>query len=123
MLGVRLHPNFHGYNLSDPQFERLLVAATERNLLVQISLGEEDDRTQSAIAKAPSADGTPLAAILKKHPKARVQLLNAFRTLRGKPVLDLAALGVPTVGPVPRGLPPISLPGVGMGELPQLLFG
>ncbi|MBI3879557.1 MAG: amidohydrolase family protein [Verrucomicrobia bacterium] len=93
MPGVRLHPNFHGYKLDDPLFERALVAATERRLLVQISLGEEDDRTQSALAKAPSADAAPLAAILKQFPKARVQVLNAFRTLRGKPVLDLAAVG------------------------------
>lgn len=93
MPGIRLHPNFHGYKLSEPQFERVLAVAAELNLLVQISLGEEDDRTQSALAKAPSADAAPLAAVLKKFPKVRVQVLNAFRTLRGKPVLDLAAVG------------------------------
>ncbi|HEY6168672.1 MAG TPA: amidohydrolase family protein [Verrucomicrobiae bacterium] len=93
MPGIRLHPNFHGYKLDDPLFERVLTAATERSLLVQITLGMEDDRTQLPLAKAPSTDAAPLAAILKKFPKARVQLLNAFRTLRGKPVLDLAAVG------------------------------
>ena len=93
MPGVRLHPNYHGYKLDDPVFERLLVAATGRGLLLQIALVMEDDRTQHPLLKAPPTDTAPLPALLKKHPKARVQLLNAFRTLRGKPVLDLAAVG------------------------------
>ncbi|NJN05905.1 MAG: amidohydrolase family protein [Rhodobacteraceae bacterium] len=93
MPGIRLLPNYHGYTLDAPVFERLLATATERGLLVQIALVLEDDRTQLALAKAAPTDAAPLPALLKKHPKARVQLLNAFRTLRGKPVLDLAAVG------------------------------
>ncbi|MBI5775156.1 MAG: amidohydrolase family protein [Verrucomicrobia bacterium] len=94
MRGVRLHPNYHGYKLGDPLFGRFLAAATDRGLLVQIALVMEDDRTQLALAKAAPTDTAPLPALLKKFPGARVQLLNAFRTLRGKPVLDLAAVGV-----------------------------
>ena len=93
MPGIRLHPNYHGYKLDDPLFERVLTAASDRGLLVQITLGMEDERTQPALAKAASTDAVPLTALLKNFPKARVQLLNAFRTLRGKPVLDLAAVG------------------------------
>lgn len=94
MPGVRLLPNYHGYKLDDPQFAAVLGAATERGLLVQIALVQEDDRTQLALAKAAPTDTAPVPGVLKKFPKARVQLLNAFRTLRGKPVLELAALGV-----------------------------
>jgi predicted TIM-barrel fold metal-dependent hydrolase len=94
MPGIRLLPNYHGYKLDDPRFEPLLAAAADRGLLVQIALVQEDDRTQLALAKAAPTDTAPLAALLKKLPNTRVQLLNAFRTLRGKPVLELAALGV-----------------------------
>jgi uncharacterized protein len=94
MPGIRLLPNYHGYQLDDPRFEQLLAAATERGLLVQIALVQEDDRTQHPLAKASPTDTAPLPGLLKKYPKARMQLLNAFRTLRGKPVLELAALGV-----------------------------
>jgi hypothetical protein len=94
MSGIRLLPNYHGYKLDDPRFEQVLAAATALRLFVQIALVQEDDRTQLALAKAAPTDVAPLPALLKQHPQARVQLLNAFRTLRGKPVLDLAALNV-----------------------------
>lgn len=94
MRGIRLHPNYHGITLDDPIFERVLTAANERGLLVQIAVVMEDDRTQNPLVKAAPTDMTPLPALLKKFPAARVQLLNAFRTLRGKPLADLAAAGV-----------------------------
>jgi len=42
----------------------------------------------------PPTDTAPLSALAQKFPRVRVQLLNTFRTLRGKPLLDLAATGV-----------------------------
>jgi hypothetical protein len=94
MPGIRLLPNYHGYKLDDPRVEQLLAAASACGLFIQIALVQEDDRTQLALAKASPTDTAPLPSLLKKFPKARVQLLNVFRTLRGKPVLELAALGV-----------------------------
>ena len=93
MPGIRLLPNYHGCKLDDPIFDRVLAAATGLGLLVQIAVVMEDDRTQLPLAKAAPADMTPLSALLKKFPKARVQLLNAFRTVRGKTLTDLAAAG------------------------------
>jgi hypothetical protein len=94
MPGVRLHPNYHGYKLDDPVFERVLHAADERGLLVQITVIMEDERTIHPLVNVPPTDATPLAALARKFPRARLQLLNSFRTLRGKPALDLAAAGV-----------------------------
>ena len=93
MRGIRLHPNYHGYALSDPPFAPLLDAATARGLLVQISVIMEDERTLHPLVNVPATDTAPLAALLHERPAARVQLLNAFRTLRGKPLVDLAAAG------------------------------
>ena len=94
MRGVRLHPNYHGFTLSDPIFERVLQLASERGLVVQIAVSMEDERTLHPLVNVPPTDTAPLAQLLKKFPRARVQLLNTFRTLRGKSVPDLAAAGV-----------------------------
>lgn len=94
MRGIRLHPNYHGCKLGDPIFERVLQLASERDLAVQIAVIMEDERTLSPLVNVPPTDTAPLVPLVKKYPRARVQLLNAFRTLRGKPVLDLAAAGV-----------------------------
>ena len=94
MRGVRLHPNYHGFKLADPVFERVLQSASERGLAVQIAVSMEDERTLHPLVNVPPADTAPLPALVQKFPRARVQLLNAFRTLRGTPVQTLAKAGV-----------------------------
>ena len=86
MRGVRLHPDFHGYALAEPRFERLLELATRRGLIVQIGLGMEDPRLQPPLARVPPVNPEPLVELLPKFPQSRVVLLNfwrSFRTVRG----------------------------------------
>jgi len=73
---VRLHPGYHGYGLDHPGFADLLVAASERGLLVQLAVALEDPRTQPERMRVPEVDLGPLAAALAKAPSAKVQLLN-----------------------------------------------
>lgn len=94
MRAIRLYPNYHGYQLGDAVFERLGQRAEERGLLVQIAVVMEEERTIHPLVSVPATDAAPLAAVLEKFPKIRVQLLNAFRTLRGAPLLSLASRGV-----------------------------
>ena len=82
MPGIRLHPNYHGYKLNDPVFERVLQLADERNLLVQIAVLMEDERTIHPLVNVPATETAPLPAVLKAFPKLRVQLLNALRNVR-----------------------------------------
>lgn len=94
MPGIRLHPNYHGYSLADESFERVLAAAVERNLFVQIAVLMEEERTIHRLVNVPATDVEPLAAAMKKFPTARVQLLNAFRTLRAPQAVTMASAGV-----------------------------
>ncbi len=93
MRAIRLHPNYHGYTLTDPGVARLLEQVAQHGLLVQIALIMEDERTIHPLVNVPPVDPAPLPELMKPFPQLRVQLLNAFRTLRGLPVKALATRG------------------------------
>jgi uncharacterized protein len=94
MPGIRLNPNYHGYKLDDPVLAQVFKLAEEWNLLVQICVIMEDERTVHRLVNVPATETAPLPAALKPFSKVRVQLLNGLRTLRGEPLLSLAASGV-----------------------------
>ncbi len=84
MPGIRIHPGYHNYTLRDAAFERLLRAATERGLLVQLAVWMEDERHQNPLMQIPAVDLAPLPGLLEKAPQARVVLLNAFPHAPGR---------------------------------------
>jgi len=115
MRGIRLHPNYHGYSLDDPRFERLLHAASERRLIVQLATAMEDVRTQHPGLQVADVDLTPLPGIMQRVPAATVMILNhkatgvAFTQLRDTPgvTFDMARVNATDgVARVLRGLPP-----------------
>lgn len=81
MHAVRIHPNYHGYQLADERFRRLLQIVASRGLLLQCAIAMEDTRTQHESLQVPDVDWQPLLKILGTVPKARIQILNA--RLRG----------------------------------------
>jgi len=93
MPGIRLNPNYHGYQLADPDFARLLRLATDCRLIVQLVLVMEDERMMHPLLRVEPVDAAPLVDLVKRTPGLRLVLLNALRTLRGKPLLDLIAAG------------------------------
>jgi hypothetical protein len=94
MAGIRLHPNYHGYGLDDPDFAMLLRRAGGRGLLVQVALKMEDERTQHPLVRVATVDAAPLAKLVPGIPGARVMVLNGLRDLAGKPLRDLLEAGV-----------------------------
>lgn len=95
MRGIRLHPNYHGYILDDPDFAALLDAAAELGLIVQIAMRIEDTRTQHPAVQAPDVDPKPLLELLPQVPGVRLQLLNAMKSITDTLLLArLSILGV-----------------------------
>ena len=93
MPGIRLHPNYHGYKLDDPDFAKLLRLAAERGLLVQLALIMEDERTMHPLLRVEPTSVTGLAGLLKQTPGLRLVLLNSQRVLGGRVLADLMAAG------------------------------
>jgi len=74
---IRLHPNYHAYDLKSPAFRELLALSVQHRLLVQLVVPMEDERTQNPMVRATPVDLQPLPGILQEMKKARVILLNA----------------------------------------------
>jgi predicted TIM-barrel fold metal-dependent hydrolase len=78
MPGVRLHPNYHGYALTDERFARLLGLAAQRKLIVQL-VGPLDDEKHAYLRMPPAKlDLGPLAAIVGRFPGLRLTLHNGL---------------------------------------------
>ena len=91
MKGIRLHPNYHEYTLEDDRFAALVKEATARKLVVQLVVTMEDERMMHPLLRVPHVDVAPLAGVVESSPELRIQLLNAFRAVRGKAIDPLVA--------------------------------
>ncbi|MEK7752956.1 MAG: amidohydrolase family protein, partial [Acidobacteriota bacterium] len=93
MKGIRLHPNYHGYDLRDPLFAEALSLAAARGLVVELALRMEDERTQHPLVRVAPVDPAPLPALIGHEPKLRLVILHWKDLLRGELMRRLAAAG------------------------------
>jgi uncharacterized protein len=84
MRGIRIHPNYQNYKLDHPDFTRLLALCDQHNLILQLAVSIEDERTQHPLMQVKDVDCAPLAKLLNPHPNLRVQILNTFRATGSK---------------------------------------
>lgn len=120
MPGIRLHPNYHGYQLASPEFLDVLNAAGKLRMIVQIAVSMEDPRTQHPLLRVPPVDLTGLPnLLLRAGGEVRIVLLNhwwtALRAGRalapyvelGTVYFDIAAVeGIEAVARLVEKLPP-----------------
>jgi predicted TIM-barrel fold metal-dependent hydrolase len=95
MPGIRLYPNYHGYDLKDPAFADLLHEAGGRGLIVQLVVSMEDIRTQHPLLRMAPVDVSALPQLVKNEPALRLVLLNWSPALRGQrlqPLVDAGAV-------------------------------
>jgi predicted TIM-barrel fold metal-dependent hydrolase len=93
MPGIRLHPNYHGYQLDDPDCAKLLRMAAQRGLLVQLALIMEDERMMHPLLRVEPTSVQALPGLLRQTPDLRIVLLNSQRVLRGPALANLIATG------------------------------
>ena len=93
MPGIRVHPNYHAYELEDPAFAELLSLAARRRLIVHLALCMEDERTQHPLMRVAPVDLTPLAGQIKKVPEARLMILNCHPRVNQELLPPLASAG------------------------------
>ncbi len=93
MPGIRLHPNYHGYRLDGPAVGKLFDLCEKHELVVQVALTMEDERTQHKLMRVGPVDTKPLIQSVKNRPNLRIVILNGLRTLRHDAASELAAAG------------------------------
>jgi predicted TIM-barrel fold metal-dependent hydrolase len=130
MPGIRLHPNYHGYDLQDPAFPELLHMAAVRRLVVQLAVRMEDERTQHPLMRVSPVDISPLANLLNSLPEARLVILNSDPLHNLEQSKELLSAGnisfdismVEGVGGVARLAKKVSLPRVLFGTHYPLFY-
>jgi predicted TIM-barrel fold metal-dependent hydrolase len=93
MPGIRLHPNYHGYALTDPALCGLLAGAEKRGLIVELVVRMDDVRVQHPLMRVADVDTKPLPELLARRPDLRLVLLNGLATVRGPELKRIAAAG------------------------------
>jgi uncharacterized protein len=89
MPGVRIYPGYQPFDLTHSELPRLVAAVRERGLVLQIVFGMEDTRVHHPIITVGTVVATPLVAVLKAEPQAKVQLLHFSGNIQGT---DMRAL-------------------------------
>lgn len=70
MKGLRLHPNYHDYKLTDDCASKLIREAANRGLPISIAIRMEDERQHHWLVKVPPVSIYETAEIINRFPEA-----------------------------------------------------
>jgi glutamate-1-semialdehyde 2,1-aminomutase len=76
-VGIRLHPNYHGYRCSGPEAQVLIDVATQDGLPIFVTVRIEDERTHHPLVRVPPVAVEDLAAAIRAKPNARFVVCGA----------------------------------------------
>ena len=68
--GIRLHPNYHDYDLSGENATALIQEATKRGLPLSVTLRMEDERQSHWLVKVPSVPIHQIIEAINRSPEA-----------------------------------------------------
>jgi uncharacterized protein len=84
MKGIRLHPLYHDYEVSDPSLLELVKYARDRGLVVAFSLRMVDSRQRSWMDLSKEWELKDIVPIMKAVPGAKFFILNLANSLKLK---------------------------------------
>ena len=93
MKGVRLLPGYHDYTLEDARFRQLLSLLSDKKMLLQIAVRQEDPRTQHRLLMTKDVELKPLLPMLSDFSNLPIVLLNAVSSSAVELHGQLAAAG------------------------------
>lgn len=93
MHAIRVYPNYHNYRLDSVPCDELFRAASERRMIVQLTLKMEDTRTQHPLMPIANVDPAPLLHLIKRHPDLRLIVLNNSGIMNTSMSGELASRG------------------------------
>jgi len=76
--GLRLYPQYHGYETGDADCMAIVEAARERGLPVAFTVRMVDERQQSWLDPAKRLEMERIAAVVEKAPDAKYLVLHAY---------------------------------------------
>ena len=95
--GVRLYPKWQNITLSDTRCLDLVHAATERGMIISITVRVEDPRERSWLVEIPDLALDEVAGLVKSCPRSAVPLILNGLGFRNTPLGGRQAACLPTI--------------------------
>ena len=75
---IRVHPNYHGYNLQDECFKRLVGAASSREIPIIVTVRVQDERSHPWLMRVPPLDVSAVLKVARENPEVKFVVSNAY---------------------------------------------
>ncbi|MEM2561422.1 MAG: amidohydrolase family protein [Candidatus Bathyarchaeia archaeon] len=77
MVGVKIHPNYHGYSLEDNSVNQFFEECSKKDVPVIVPLRIQDERIHHPSSKVPPIPVAQIISTAKRNPSLKVIVCNA----------------------------------------------